>query len=113
MSRGFNLGQMFAQGHGVTHDEKTAVMWMRRAADGGDAGAQFNLGNRCYRASMKTAASTAAESRIEAYKWYSLAAAQGYGTSQSSCDVVTMSMSREEVAEGNQRAAAFVATHCS
>jgi len=108
----FNLGQMFAQGHGVAHDETTAVMWMRRAADGGDAGAQFNLANRCYRASMKIAASTAAESRIEAYKWYRLAAAQGYGTSQNSSDVVTMSMSREEVTQGNQRATAFVAKHC-
>jgi TPR repeat protein len=61
---------------------------------------------------MKIAASTAAESRIEAYKWYRLAAAQGYGTSQNSCDVVTMSMSREEVTQGNQRASAFVAKHC-
>ena len=107
----FNLGQMFAQGHGVAHDDATAVMWIRRAADGGDAGAQFNLGNRCYRDSMKITESRAAESRIEAYKWYQLAAAQGYGTSQNSCDVVTMSMSREEVLEGNERAAAFVAQH--
>jgi len=105
----FNLGQMFAQGHGVAHDETAAVMWMRRAADGGDAGAQFNLGNRCYRDSMRIAESTAGESRIEAYKWYRLAAEQGYGTSQNSCDVVTMSMSRAEVTEGNQRTAAFEA----
>jgi uncharacterized protein len=107
----FNLGQMFAHGHGVPPDDAAAVMWIRRAADGGDAGAQFNLGNRAYRESMKITESHAAESRIEAYKWYRLAAAQGYGTSQNSCDVVTMSMSREEVQEGNERAAAFVAQH--
>lgn len=109
----FNLGQMFAHGHGVTVDDATASMWIRRAADGGDAGAQFDLGNRCQRDSRNTAESAAAESRIEAYKWYRLAAAQGYGVSQNSCDAVTRSMSREEVSEGNQRAAAFVASRTS
>ncbi len=109
----FNLGQMFAHGHGMAVDEAAAAMWIRRAADGGDAGAQFDLGRRCQRDSRKTVEGAAAESRIEAYKWYRLAAAQGYGSSQSLCDSVTMSMSSEEVGEGNQRAAAFVVSRTS
>jgi len=105
----FNLGQMFSQGHGVTRDDATAATWFGRAADGGDAGAQFNLGNSCHRASMTASGNDAAESRIEAYKWYRLAAEQGYGVSQTSCDSITMRMTREEVTEGNQRATTFAA----
>ncbi len=94
----FNLGQMFAHGHGVERDETAAVMWIRRSAAGGDAGAQFNLGERFYRDSMNPTTTAPAELRIEAYKWFRLAANQGYGLSQNSCDTVTLRMTREEVA---------------
>jgi TPR repeat protein len=47
------------------------------------------------------------ESRIEAYKWFHLAAAQGYKGSAAACERVTLGMTREEVTDGNQRAAAF------
>ena len=49
------------------------------------------------------------ESKIEAYKWFQLAAAQGYAGSDTAFERVTLIMTREEVAEGNLRAAAFVA----
>ncbi len=106
----FNLGQMFVYGHGVERDDATATLWIRRSADGGDAGAQFNMGDGCYRESMNPTVNNAAESRIEAYKWDRLAADQGYGASQNSCDTVTLRMTREEVAEGIQRASAFAAS---
>jgi TPR repeat protein len=98
----FNLGQMYAQGQGVPQDENLAVNWMRRAAGGGDAGAQFNLGDRLGRATE------AAESRIESYKWFKLAAAQDYRDALTRSDAATIRMSREEVAEGNCRVKAFV-----
>jgi hypothetical protein len=50
----------------------------------------------------------AVESRIEAYKWFSLAAAQGYKDSVTFFERVTYGMSREEVTEGNQRVSSFV-----
>ncbi len=50
------------------------------------------------------------ESKIEAYKWLQLAAAQGYKGSAEACDRVALGMTREEVTEGDQGAAAFVAT---
>jgi TPR repeat protein len=51
------------------------------------------------------------ESKIEAYKWLHLAAAQGFQGSEAACETVALVMTREEVADGNRRAAAFEADH--
>jgi TPR repeat protein len=104
----FNLGVMFASGQGVLQNDTTALMWTRRAAEGGDAGAQFRLGSRYHRASMDRLQMDCAESRIEAYKWFHLASAQGYKGSDAAGERVALGMTREEVADGNQRTAAFV-----
>jgi TPR repeat protein len=104
----FNLSVMFASGQGVPQDDTAALMWTRKAAEGGDAGAQFNLGTRYHRASMDRLQMDSAESRIEAYKWFHLASAQGYKGSDAACERVALGMTREEVADGNQRTAAFV-----
>ena len=104
----FNLGVMFARGQGMAADQATAADWMRKAAEGGDAGGQHDLGVRCHRASMDPFRLGAAESRIEAYKWFCLAAAQGYHGSLTARQRVTLIMSRAEFEEGNQRAAVFV-----
>ncbi|MCA1979294.1 MAG: sel1 repeat family protein [Thiobacillus sp.] len=40
----FNLGEMYAYGHGVPQDYKEAVSWYRRAAERGHIRAQKNLG---------------------------------------------------------------------
>lgn len=105
----FNLGQMFAHGQGQPQDEAAAVRWIRKSAEGGDAGAQFNLGSRYHRHSVGVDAMDNAESRIEAYKWYTLAAAQGYKDSQVSCERLALAMSREEVTDGQERIQTFVA----
>lgn len=101
----FNLGIMYAKGQGVPLDDTEAVTWIRKAAERGDAGAQFNLGVRYHRASLGGVRMDAVESRIEAYKWFQLAAAQGYKDSVASGERMTLGMSREEVVEGNHRAA--------
>jgi TPR repeat protein len=107
----FNLGMMYAQGQGVVRNEETAFGWFERAAQQGDAGAQFNLGMRHHRASSGEGLPAAVlESRVEAYKWFFLSAAQGYRGSGSACERVTLSMSHDELADGNRRAAAFVIT---
>ena len=105
----FNLGLMYAQGQGVAQDDTQAVLWIRRAAEQGDAGAQHNLGTRSYGASIRGLPADALESKIEAYKWFQLAAAQGYKGSDTACERVTLTMTLEEAAEGNDRAAAFAA----
>jgi uncharacterized protein len=101
----FNLGQMYALGHGMPKNDAMALMWIRRAANFGDAGAQFDLGNRCARESLHGTEMDAAESRIEAFKWFSLAATQQYRNASIQCDSAAMRMSREEVVEGTRRAA--------
>jgi TPR repeat protein len=106
----FNLGQMFAHGQGIPKSDSMALMWIRRAADGGDAGAQFDMGQRYARSSAHGSEMDVVESRIEAYKWFSLAAAQLYGDAQTRSDSATMQMTREEVAEGNRRVKNFIAT---
>jgi TPR repeat protein len=104
----FNLSVMFASGQGVPQSDATALVWIRKAAEGGDAGAQFSLGTRYHRASIDRLQMDCAESRVEAYKWFHLAAAQGYKGSDAACERVTLGMTREEVVDGNQRTAAFV-----
>jgi TPR repeat protein len=103
----FNLGQMFAQGQGMPASNSMALMWIRRAAEGGDAGAQYDMGNRCFRASANESESDASESRTESYKWFTLAAAQNYRDAQLRADSATMKMTRQEVTEGDRRVKAF------
>ena len=105
----FNLGVMYARGQGVPRDEHQSLIWIRKAAHLGDAGAQYNLGMRQHRISMDGVPEDAGESRIEAYKWLRLAAAQGYAASEAGCECVALQMTREGVADASRRAAAFVA----
>ena len=50
----------------------------------------------------------ALESKLEAYKWLHLAAAQGYKGSGSAFECVALGMTREEVADGHHRATTFI-----
>ncbi len=104
----FNLGIMYASGQGVSRDEAKSRAWMQKAADLGDAGAQYDIGMRHHRASLEGLPEAASESRIEAYKWLQLAAAQGYRGSEAAWAFVVMAMTREDVADGRRRIAAFV-----
>ncbi len=105
----FNLGIMYAQGQGMTRNDAQSEVWFGKAAQQGDAGAQFNLGKCRHRASLREQPEAARESRIEAYMWYQLAAAQGYKGSDAASTTLTLSMTREDVAAGDQRVAAFTA----
>ena len=103
----FNLGVMYAQGQGLARDEAQSVVWFDKAARRGDGAAQFNLGKSCHRASLDKTSGPARESRTEAYVWFQLAAAQGYQGSDAARTTLILTMTREEVAEGNRRAASL------
>jgi hypothetical protein len=103
----FNLGMMLAEGRGVPRDDTQAMLWILRAAEQGHAGAQHYLGQRHRRASFKGVPENTLESNLEAYKWFRLAAAQGYEGSDAEFGSIALSMTREQVIEGNQRVAAF------
>jgi uncharacterized protein len=106
----FNLAIMYAQGQGVLRDEAKSLLWMTRAAEAGDAGAQYKLGVQRHLTSRGARLEGAPEGRIEALKWVSLAAAQGYRGAEGACEYVALSMTREEVAEGSRRVQAFTVT---
>ena len=107
----FNLGLMFAGGQGVATDHTAAAHWINLAATSGDAGAQFYLGNHCHRASFNRQAENPAQLRAESYRWFKLAAAQGYKDSAAHCERLTINMTRAEVAAANERVAQHLATH--
>ena len=103
----FNLGTMYATGQGVAQDKAQSAVWFDKAAHLGDAGAQFNLGKSCHRASFGGLAKDAPEARIEAYKWYRLAAVQGYQGSDAAGTALISNMTRADVVAGDLRVAAF------
>jgi hypothetical protein len=105
----FNLAIMYAAGQGVARDEVKSIGWMQKAADLGDAGAQYRLGMKHHRASLGELPAAALESRVLAYKWLELAAAQGYRGSEIASAFIALGMTRDEVVDGNRRIAAFVA----
>jgi TPR repeat protein len=103
-----NLGKMLAAGEGGPQDVAASERWLRRSAEGGDAGAQFALGFKRRMESLDLDCKTRGESRVEAYKWLTLSAEQGYHKAASSCEQVNLGMSQIEVDDGNRRVAAFV-----
>ncbi len=104
----FNLAIMYAAGQGVPRDASKSMGWMQKAADQGDAGAQYHLGMKHHRASLDGLPAAAPESRIQAYKWFQLAAAQGYRGSDAAWAYVALNMTRADVADGSRRIAGFV-----
>lgn len=74
----FWVGCRYIDGRGVPRDNRMAVDWIRRAAQGGNAEAQFNLGV-IYRDGMRGVSKDPAEAR----KWLELAAAQDYAPARS------------------------------
>ena len=105
-----NLGVMYVSGQGRPSDTAKGAVWLQKAADLGDASAQFRLGELNHRAVRVGVSPVGGEARIDAYKWYRLAANQGYRGAEMACDSVNLHMTREEVIEGVRRVAAFNAT---
>jgi TPR repeat protein len=109
----FNLGLMFADGQGVAQDDAQALMWIQKAAQQGDAGAQHHLGMRHRRASFEGLPKDKLESNLEAYKWFLLAATQGYLASAAAREDIAIGFTRAQVDEGNNRAEACVPTRAT
>jgi TPR repeat protein len=78
----YNLGLMYANGHGVPQDHVEAAMWFRPLAELGDAGAQFALGF------MYANGHGVPQDHVEAATWYRAAAEQGEAHAQASLGVM-------------------------
>lgn len=106
----FALGVMLADGRGVTQDNAKALIWIGKAARLGCSEAQRAMGLRCRRASFKETPQVALESTLEAYKWFRLASVQGCKGSEAEFECLAISMTQEQVTEGNRRVATFLAS---
>jgi uncharacterized protein len=97
----YSLAQLYLTGNGVKLDLAEAVKWYGQAAEHGYALAQYNLGVR-YKDGKGVA-----QDPVEAYKWLSLAATRGIRDAIEVREALEQGMTREQVMEGQSRAAAF------
>jgi TPR repeat protein len=125
---------MYSHGRGVQQDYAEALRWYRKAADQGDAFAQYELGYmyhhgygvspdyaeaaRWYRkaADQGNTASQVSlglmynqgmgvpQDYVSAHMWFNLAAASGYAGAANSRDDVATKMTPEQVAEAQRLA---------
>lgn len=98
----FNLGVGYANGNGVPKENTEAARWYRLAAEQGYAKAQFNLSG------MYWGGDGVPASHVLAYSWASLAAANGVLQAQERREYLAREMTREQIAEAQKIAAAFV-----
>jgi len=82
----------------VTNDR---ISELRRAAEQGDARAQYNL------ALMYDEGEGVPKNLVDAYFWFNLAAAQGIEDGKRNRDISEKQMTREQIAEAQRRSAAW------
>jgi TPR repeat protein len=90
----YELGRTYAQ----LWNPKEANQWYRKAAEQGVADAQYRLGE-----SFATGEGVA-QDPVEAYAWFSLAAAQQHRQAVNARTRIIRQMSRAEIDQGNGRA---------
>ena len=114
------LASMYGSGFDVPKNDAESLKWWRLAAEQGDALAQEQLGRQYLIAGLNKLTSNRGNNReemIEAYKWFSIAAANpirrapdgGPGPGSARDDMLKY-LSPEDVAEAQRRAAEFVDT---
>jgi len=103
-----NLGLMYVTGQGTARNWPEAEKWFVRSAAQGDPGAQYHLGVHHHRRSMLNQAETVHEARIEAFKWFQLAAQQGYWKADVCLERVNLQMNQEDLNEARRRVQNFV-----
>ena len=136
-----NLGKMYANGQGVTQDYAEALKWYRKAADRGNAGAQYNLGITHYNgrgvpqdydealkwfrkaaergnmlaqynlASMYEEGRGVPQDYVQAHKWYNLATALGNEEGSKHRDGVEEKMTPADVSKAKRLAREWMAKH--
>ena len=90
------LGCCYGNGEGVEKDEAESVKWYRKAAEQGNADAQYNLGC-CYDNGHGVE-----KDQVEAYAFYNLAAIS-IQNAKDRREYLEKKMSPSQVAEGQRR----------
>ena len=101
----FNLGLMYAKGHGLPQDYARAVNWYQKAATQGFASAQLNLGVMYYKGQGVL------PDHVQAYMWFYLAASrftvtekENRGRAAHNRDLVASKMTSEQIVEAQRMA---------
>lgn len=109
----YNLGVLYGNGQCGPRDWAKSLSWIQKAADLGSAPAQYHLGIRHHRAAMNYQTTSDKESeqisqsRMDAYVCFRLAQAQGYPGAEAAGNLVSLSMTHQQVAEAGRRIAAL------
>jgi TPR repeat protein len=88
---------------GLQKSEAEAASWYRKAAEQGLSTAQNNLG------SLSEQGRGVPQNFVEAYMWYSLAAASGHEEAAKNRDNVAKKMTAGQIADAQRRAAELTA----
>lgn len=102
----FNLAKMYEFGMGVKQEDGRAAEWYRKGAEMGDPYSQFNASVMYYQGRG------VARDRTEAAKWWTIAMMKGGEFAERirpSVESAEGKLSPEEIAEGKQRAAKWIA----
>ena len=97
-----NIGGMYYRGEGLPQNNAEALRWFRQSAEKGLVEAQYNLGV------MYGNGRGVPQDYILAHMWWNLAAAQGNEEAVEARDIVAASMTREQIAEAQRLASAWV-----
>jgi hypothetical protein len=89
---------MYLKGQGVPQDDAEAVKWFRRAAELGNAPAQYSLG------SMYEKGRGVPQDLISAYMWLSLSVAAGPQYAQRALDTIAGRMTPEQITKAQKLA---------
>jgi uncharacterized protein len=87
-----------SDGLGVPQDYVEAVKWYRKAADQGNARAQFDLGI------MHAEGRGVPQDYVSAHMWFTLSAAQGYEDAEKNRDIAARRMTPAQISEAERLA---------
>ena len=93
------LANAYAQGVGVKQDFTEAARWYSRAAEQGNAEAQYYLGV------IHSGGFVAPADRVEGYVWFCLAAKSGFKAATEDCESIAKDLSSEELVAAKTRGA--------
>src|SRR5437899_6890215 len=98
----FKLGvRYFEYGKKAKENYTSAFSWFFKAANQGIGEAQFNVGL------MYQIGRGVPTNKVEAYKWYNIAAAQGFTKAAAARELLSPELTRPEVIDAERRAANF------
>jgi hypothetical protein len=89
---------MYDRGEGVPQNYREALRWYRKAADQGNAIAQYNIG------AMYASGHGVPQDYVTAHMWFSLSAAQDDGDATKNRDVIAQRMTPAQIAEAQKLA---------